>query len=245
MTKPFHFVAAVFAATLVCSAAGAQMRGGVSSMRMPSARVAPSARAAAAVPRAVRQVRVFQISPSGRATSGFSTFPNSIGFGSTNGVPGLGFDYPHLAAISGGLRNGRSSNSGRGTRRRQSTLVPILIGGYPYYVDSSDYEQPQQQPQVIVVQQPAPVSQQVADSDSAPAASPAPPAAAPVRDVGEFVLVRQDGRVLFASAFMVAGAQLTYVTPEGIRRTLPLAELDADATQQMNEARGTTVQIHN
>jgi hypothetical protein len=245
MTKPFHFVAAAFAATLVCSAAGAQMRGGVSSMRMPSVRVAPSVRASAAGPRIGRQVRVMQISPSGRVTSGFSTFPDSISFGSTNGVPGLGFDYPHLAAISGGLRNARTFNSGRGTHRRQGTLVPILIGGYPYYVDSSDYEQAQQQPQVIVVQQPAPVSQQVVDSNSASVASPAPPVAAPVRDVGDFILVRQDGRVLFASAFMVGGAQLTYVTPEGIRRTLPLADLDADATRQMNEARGTTIQIHN
>lgn len=44
---------------------------------------------------------------------------------------------------------------------------------------------------------------------------------------------------------MLTGPQLTYVTPEGIRRMLPLSDLDADATQQMNEARGTSVQIHN
>jgi hypothetical protein len=50
---------------------------------------------------------------------------------------------------------------------------------------------------------------------------------------------------LFASVFSVVGSQLQYVTPEGIRRTLPISELDAGATQQMNEARGTTVQIHN
>jgi hypothetical protein len=36
-----------------------------------------------------------------------------------------------------------------------------------------------------------------------------------------------------------------YITPEGIRRTLAISDLDTDATQQMNEARGTTVQIHN
>jgi hypothetical protein len=67
---------------------------------------------------------------------------------------------------------------------------------------------------------------------------------APIREVGEFILVRRDGSILFASAFSVIGAQLRYVTPEGIRRTLPLAELDAVATQDMNEARGTTVQLH-
>jgi hypothetical protein len=245
MRKPFHFLAAVFAVSLVCSTAGAQMRGGMSAMRMPSVRVAPSVRTTAVAVGSPRQVRIMRISPSGSVTSSFSTFPHTASFGRTNGVPGLGFDYTHLAAVSRGLRNGRTSNFVRGTNRRQSTLVPILIGGYPYYVDSSDYEQPQQQPQVIADQQPAPVSQQVNDSDTAPAASTVPPAAAPVRDVGDFILVRQDGRLLFASAFMVAGAQMTYVTPEGIRRTLQLTDLDADATQQMNEARGTTIQIHN
>jgi hypothetical protein len=194
-----------------------------------------------ATSRAVRQVRVIQVSPSGHVTSGLSSFSVA------NGVPGLGFDYTHLAIINAALHNTRPSNSVRGFRRRQSTLVPILVGGFPYYGDPADYEQPQQQPQVIVIQQPAPAvaSQPALDVayDSAAYAPPQPPA--PVRDVGDFILVRRDGRVLFASAYMLTGPQLTYVTPEGIRRTLALADLDADATQQMNEARGTTVQIHN
>jgi hypothetical protein len=67
----------------------------------------------------------------------------------------------------------------------------------------------------------------------------------PIRDVGDFILVRRDGRVLFASVFSVVGTQLQYVTPEGIRRTLEISDLDGDATQQMNEARGTTVEFHN
>jgi hypothetical protein len=68
---------------------------------------------------------------------------------------------------------------------------------------------------------------------------------APVRDVGDFILVRRDGRILFASIFSVVGTQLQYVTPEGIRRTLAIADLDAAATQQINEARGTTLQFQN
>ena len=229
------------------------MRG--ASMRVPAVRVAPSVRAAG-VSRSVPQARVIRISPNGRLNSGFASggFGNSTSFGNSNGVPGLGFDYPHLAAISGGLRNGQPLNSGRGFHHRgQAPFVPILFGGYPYYADSLDYEQPeqqpeqqpQQQPQVIVIQQPVPAAQQVIDPANVPAIPSAPQIATPVRDVGEFVLVKRDGRILFASAFMVGGTQLTYVTPEGIRRTLPLSELDADATQQMNEARGTSVQIHN
>ena len=264
MAKLVQFAAAALAGILACSIgvtqAGAQMRG--ASMRVPAVRVAPSVRVSAGVSRSSQQARVTRISPNGRLNSGFpsggfgnsTTFGNSISFGSSNGVPGLGFDYPHLAAISGGLRNGQLSISGRGFHRRgQGSFVPILFGGYPYYGDSLDYEQPdqqpeqqpQQQPQVIVIQQPVPAAQQVVDPGNVPAISSAPPIATPVRDVGEFVLVKRDGRILFASAFMVGGTQLTYVTPEGIRRTLPLSELDADATQQMNEARGTSVQIHN
>lgn len=141
--------------------------------------------------------------------------------------------------------------------------MPILFGGYPYYlsdpgyaadyddsyVDPSAYGQPQQpaqqQPQVIVIQQPVPMTQQPSDSgiDMEAANAAAPPT--PVPEVGEFVLVRQDGRVLFASAYSVTGTQLHYITPEGIRHSLPLSDLDSNATQQMNEARGSTVEIQN
>ena len=260
MIRAIHFIVAVFAVALVGSAAGAQMRGAAPAMRMPSVRVASRARPAAgstAVSRSVQQVRVMQFSASGRLIPGSSAFANSVNFGTANGVPGLGFDYPHLAAVSGSLHNNRSFGSRRGGHRQQDSFVPILFGGYPFYGDfygdygdSTDYSQPrpqQPQPQVIVIQQPvpaAPAPQDLAAGDPA-ASPPVPSVAAPVRDVGEFVLVRRDGRILFASIFSVAGPQLVYVTPEGIRHTLPLADLDADATREMNEARGSTIQLHN
>jgi hypothetical protein len=231
MTRTIHFVGALLVTALVCSAAGAQMRGRGSSMRMPSVRVAPSSRVSTALPRAFQQVRLIQITPAGPATSALPSFTNSASFGR-------------------GFRNNTSSGNRRGARSAPAVFVPILYGGYPYYYgdsysDSSDSGQSQQQPQVITDQQPLPAAQQYADSGVGPGVYLASPPAAPVRDVGEFVLVRRDGQILFASAFMVGATQLTYVTPEGIRHTLPLAELDADATQQMNEARGSTVQIHN
>jgi hypothetical protein len=198
---------------------------------------------------------VIQISPSGRITSGFAPDANSFSFDGSSGVPGLGFDFPHLAAISGALGN-NSSHFGHHGHRGQGSFVPILFGGYPYYYDDPGYDQPEQQtvqqsqpqPQIIVIQQPVP-AQQGADSGSdtgnLSASESESQAAVPIRDVGDFILVRRDGRVLFASLFSVVGTQLQYVTPEGIRHTLAMSDLDADATQQMNEARGTTVQIHN
>jgi hypothetical protein len=109
-------------------------------------------------------------------------------------------------------------------------------------------QQSQPQPQIIVIQQPVPAQQGAesgSDTGNLSASESESQAALPIRDVGDFILVRRDGRILFASVFSVVGTQLQYVTPEGIRHTLAMSDLDADATQQMNEARGTTVQIHN
>lgn len=261
MKRKFHFAGAVMVALLVSSASNAQMRGGgpaggfeaarVAPMRLPTtARVhAAPAVSSSAGGRVPRQATVIQISPNGRVTSSADPLANSFSFSDEIGVPGLGFDYVHLAAVSGNFRF-NPPGFGRGERREHNNFVtPIFFGGFPYYSDFPDYQQVQQQPQVIVIQQPAPAvtaqqaappTQELNKDVGIPAAAPAP-----AREVGEFILVRRDGRVLFASAFSVIGAQLQYVTPEGIRRTLPMAELDAVATQDMNEARGTTLQFHN
>jgi hypothetical protein len=191
---------------------------------------------------------VIQIAPNGNVISSDGSFANSFNFDEGFGVPGLGFDYVHLAAISGNFRT-NAHGFGHGSHRRGNFITPIFYGGFPYYSDSSDYQQEQQPPQIIVIQQPA--APAVAAQQEAPAAQEAydaqtpAPAPAPVREVGELILVRRDGRVLFASVFSVTGTQLQYVTPEGIRHTLPLAELDTVATQDMNEARGTTLQFRN
>jgi hypothetical protein len=188
-------------------------------------------------------------------SSVFASNQNLSGFEQLSGVPGLGFDFPHLAAISGGLASRSHSRFVHDGHRGRGSFVPILFGGYPYYYDDAGYDQPepetvpqsQSQPQIIVIQQPV-SGQQGADAGNDLESASAPAAeqpTLPIRDVGDFILVRQDGRILFASVFSIVGAQLQYVTPEGIRHTLAVSDLDADATQQMNEARGTTVQIRN
>ena len=198
---------------------------------------------------ATRQGNVTFVSPSGRVSSGFASTGDFNSFESDDfPVPGLGFDYVHLTAINGALHSG-SFRFGHHEHNGGGSFVPIWFGGYPFYSDESGYEQPQQQaepqPQIIVIQQPTPAQPAESSSEAESPATSAPQTPEPVRDVGEFVLVRRDGRILFASMFSVDGEQVLYVTPEGMRRTIPVAELDADATQQMNEARGTTVQIHN
>jgi hypothetical protein len=206
--------------------------------------------------RSSQQPSMVRLSPSGQIISGFSPIADSLSRDSLSGVPGLGFDFPHLAAIGGGHHRNSSSRFGHNGHHGEGSFIPILFGGYPYYSDDASYDQPEQetvqqpqpQPQIIVIQQPIP-AQQVADSaSSTPSDSSseiAIQADLPVRDIGDFILVRRDGRILFASLFSVVGAQLQYVTPEGIRHTIAVSDLDADATEQMNQARGTTVQIHN
>jgi len=259
MNWKVHIAGTAIVTFLACSAAGAQMRGGGSSGVSISGRAVPvrattMARGSGvlAAPfrsgaQALRQPTLIQILPNGHVLSSSNSFANSFNFDDGYGVPGLGFDYVHLAAISGSFRN-NANGFGHGSHRRRNFITPIFYGGFPYYSDSSDYQQEQQPPQIIVVQQPASAVAAQQEAPAAPdsyVAPPPAPAPAPVPEVGELILVRRDGRVLFASVFSVTGAQLQYVTPEGIRHSLPLAELDTVATQDMNEARGTTLQFHN
>jgi hypothetical protein len=188
-------------------------------------------------------------------------FPGNPEF---QGVPGLGFDYPHLAAVSGNFHfDPAFEHHELGVN--DNSFVPIFWSentGSPEFVDPSVIQQiqqevqqqGQQQPQIIFVQQPTAVAgeqltgrspQGPANSANASMVPPASPTApAPVRDVGEFIFVRREGKLLFASVFFVSGGVLHYVTPEGIRHTVPLAELDTEATRKMNEAAGTTVDLH-
>jgi len=274
MISKLQLFGAVLSGFLACAVAGAQARSGSSPAGRtpehagtPARAPAASTGAAVTVIPANRQARVVQVPANARMVSGFASDGRSFNF-DTSGSPGLGFDFPHLAAVGGASQ--RDSFRGRHhSHSNQGTFVPVFWGGfpyysYPYYSDDTVYDQgerqpPQQyaqqpapQPQIIVIQQPVPAQQQgVGAADSGIGAAgrdssiPDSQAAAPVRDVGDFILVRRDGRVLFASLFSVVGNQVLYVTPEGVRRTLAVSDVDSDATREMNEARGTTVQIHN
>jgi hypothetical protein len=272
MIARIHLFAAALTGVLICSTAGAQVRSGTASTTATGsptaqrpARHAKLAARPAANPAghastafsSSQQAGVIQIPPSGLVSSEFLSANNSSPADSTLGVPGLGFDFPHLAAISAGLGNNPSLPFHPGGRHGQASFTPILFWGYPYYSEDAGGDQldepaaqpaQAQQPQIIVIQQPAPQRQDAdsaSDAGNAPAPAAEAEAPAPNPDAGNFILVRRDGRILFAAVFSVVGTQLQYVTPEGIRRTLEMVDLDADATQQMNEARGTMVQFRN
>ena len=105
-----------------------------------------------------------------------------------------------------------------------------------------------QQPPIVIVQPPPAVEESTEwpphsrspqrEEVRQPERAPDPP-----RELEEIVLVRRDGTLLFAVAFSSAGGQLTYITREGLRRSLSLADLDLESTRRWNEERGTTLRL--
>jgi hypothetical protein len=121
-------------------------------------------------------------------------------------------------------------------------LSPITTSGFAYFMPSEPYvvsepaPQQQQAPQIIILQQPAPA--QYSEPTQA-----APPPEAPLRDVGEFVLIKRDGAQILAIGFTRQGDHIVYITQQGLRRSLPLIDLDPTATEQANDDRGTPLRL--
>jgi hypothetical protein len=159
-------------------------------------------------------------------------------FSTAMNVPGLGFDYPHLAAVSPHQGQGRFGF-------RQNT--PFGFGGFLLSSPGIIVENPQV---VEEAQQGAPDDNGVGpvgvdgprDSQYAyvPRVAPAPE---PPADASEYVFVRRDGGLLFAVAYSWDNGTLRYVTRDGVRKTVTQDSLDMDATQQFNEQRGLSFRI--
>ena len=166
-------------------------------------------------------------------------------------TPGLGFDFPHLAALNHDLGTRaiidpvtqhelalgeQLLNNERGVAT--SAFVPFFGG--------ADYSEPaayqQQPPQIIVLQQPAQQTQP-AEEAAPPAASSAAPEEPPLPPVGEFVLVLRSGKQIKAVAFTRQDDSIVYVTSDGARNSFPSTELDAAATEQINQQHGTPLKL--
>jgi len=237
--------------------AAAQHRGGMPAMAAPFHGGAVVSRAASAPARSTMRVQSGTQSAARIGAPALRTRSNGVrimhrnnsnpfGFNGTTDfldVPGLGFDYSHLAAVSG---NHRRHGSGFGGE------FPFGSGGFLFG------------PSVIVEEVPAAESQptvvedQVADDApevqrpprraraSREASEPQPEstlAPAPQPDPEQFVFVRRDGGLVFAVAYSWDNGTLRYVTPEGLRRSMGREALDLNATQQFNEQRGLNFRV--
>jgi len=65
----------------------------------------------------------------------------------------------------------------------------------------------------------------------------------PLPDVGTLALVLRDGSRLDVVAFTMTQGQVIYITPEGRRLSISAELFDADATQRVNQERGTPMQL--
>jgi hypothetical protein len=65
----------------------------------------------------------------------------------------------------------------------------------------------------------------------------------PLPDVGTLALVLRDGSRLDVVAFTMTQGQVIYITPEGRRLSISAELFDADATQRLNQERGTPMQL--
>lgn len=235
----------VAVALTLCAGAQAQMRG----------RVGPSMRISAPV--RARVVRVDRAQTTTSALTSDSVFFPGFGFTSTtisdvlNGglpVPGLGFDFAHQAIMNrdigvralidpvtqGQLALARAI-------RLETPIVPITFPFFPFSQGSSPVIIVQQPP-VVIMQQPAPEERVERVRQVEPEAKAAPPPE-PLREVLEYVLVRRDGAILSAVAYYAEGDRLIYITKDGVRKSVALAELDIENTRRMNEERGTTLRL--
>jgi hypothetical protein len=158
----------------------------------------------------------------------------------TQNVPGLGFDYPHLAAVTGNRRlHGGRFNGG----------FPFGFGGFLLGSPGIIEETPTGDSGAVADEIAGdPTSEDGPDPAAAPrrsriARAPVQPETelgpvAPPRDVEQYVLVRQDGGLVFAVAYTWENGTLRYITPDGLRRSIGRDALDLNATQQFNEQRG-------
>ena len=168
--------------------------------------------------------------------------------GLLNPVPGLGFDFTHLAVINQDLdikalidpiTQGRLAVAER--LLRETPQVPFF---FPVFGTSTPIILEQQPPQVVIVQQ-APAATPATSERAVETEVAAPPTvpSVPLPDVGQFTLVLNNGSQISAVAFTRRNDRIIFITPDGKRRSIAVLDLDSATTERVNEERGTSLQL--
>ncbi|MGH9790937.1 MAG: hypothetical protein ACRD5W_06985 [Candidatus Acidiferrales bacterium] len=184
-------------------------------------------------------------------------------------APGLGFDFTHHAAINRNLATRALVDPVTQHRlaleRQIRRETPVAVApAFPVVVNSIVVNVVPQPP-VVIIQEPEPeagrdyIEQARYYEGDAPAAGRRParsgprddqPAAPrffyeppPQREDDDLVFIRRDGTLISVVAFTARDDRIIYITRDGHRRTLALADLDLAATRDINEARGSLLRL--
>lgn len=184
-------------------------------------------------------------------------------------APGLGFDYTHHAAINRNLATRALIDPVTQHRlaleRQIRRETPVGVApAFPVVVNSIVVNVVPQPP-VVIIQEPEPDSNRDyieqaryyegdAPAGRRPASRGRPEAGdtaaprffyepPPQREDDDLVFIRRDGTLIFAVAFTARADRIIYITRDGHRRALALADLDLAATRDINEARGSLLQL--
>jgi hypothetical protein len=229
MARPAMAAPAPHVAMHAAPASGAHLTSQINSgVRPPSGMRYVRTRSGAIVARPIQH----STAPVQRAGSGRQLLSQDM-------VPGLGFDYAHVAAIHPNGFHDRFRN-----RQFAGAFIPFFYGGgysmplayddYPDEAPAAEAQQPDagQQEATRTVYRDRPTGP---SHDNVPATQ-----TASEREAEQYVFVRRDGTVFFASAYAWENGTLRYITSEGLRHTVTADKLDLNATQQFNEQRGLT-----
>jgi hypothetical protein len=152
-------------------------------------------------------------------------------------APGLGFDFPHMAAVNGRRGHGRFIGA------NSFGFSGFLLSSPGLFVDEG---QPVEN-QPVIEEIATPSNAEDADVRGSEGrnfpGTVSVAAPAPQRDAAEYVFVRRDGGLVFAVAYSWDHGTLRYITREGIRGSVMQAALDMEATQQFNEQRGVDFRL--
>ena len=165
-----------------------------------------------------------------------ATYGSVSGFGSVL-FPGTGHPPIPYTGYSG---------FGRSRPRRTVAAYPVFFGGYGYGLGEQpvQVEQPQQQPQTIVVQQPAAQApapiitiNQYFKSDGP--AGPTMTTTATRQDDKPtiYLIAMKDHTIMPALGYWVQGDTLSYITSQGTKNSISLTLVDRDFSNQLNDER--------
>jgi hypothetical protein len=162
--------------------------------------------------------------------------------------PSFGFSYEHLNAVNPDLgikafidpiTEDRLALAER--LLRETPIAPISF--FPFFDTEPAVMPEQQQPPIILLQQPQPAETASSMETQPPAPASTEESPLPPRDEGTFTLVLKDGTHISAVAFTRHDDVMVYITGEGLRRSFPIANLDKDATEKVNEDQGISLQL--